>query len=175
MLDKYHAVYMGEEQRPTWVRQDYKSGPTRAKSCHQSQETCYLRCFECTSSLALGTSIELAQDSTMACLLVTQDVVLLFNNAHSRITFPSPTRPPSDFLAYRPPQAAQVITTAHIFCNENMFATISSAGEIFTFNVPTPPAPGERPAPVQPQRVWALRKQWSAVHVRQPFRISLKG
>ncbi|KAI0248740.1 hypothetical protein BJV78DRAFT_1331173 [Lactifluus subvellereus] len=103
-------------------------------------------------------------DAAMACLLATQDVVLLFNDAHARITFPSPTRPPSNFLAYRSPQAAQVITTAHIFCNENMFATVSSAGEIFIFNVPTPLVPGERPAPVQPQRVWALRKQWSAVH-----------
>ncbi|KAH9041005.1 hypothetical protein EDB85DRAFT_1858258 [Lactarius pseudohatsudake] len=103
-------------------------------------------------------------DNAMACLLVTQDVVLLFNDAHSRVTFPSPTRLPSDFLAYRPPQAARAITTARIFCNENMFATISSAGEIFTFNVPTLLPPSERPLPIQPQRVWTLRKQWSAVH-----------
>ncbi|KAI0289160.1 regulator of chromosome condensation 1/beta-lactamase-inhibitor protein II [Multifurca ochricompacta] len=61
--------------------------------------------------------------------------------------------------------ASRTITTAQVFCNESMFSTVSSAGEIFTFNVPTPPAPGERPIPVQPQRVWALRKQWSAVHV----------
>ncbi|KAH8989434.1 hypothetical protein EDB92DRAFT_1868224 [Lactarius akahatsu] len=103
-------------------------------------------------------------DNAMACLLVTQDVVLLFNDAYSRVTFPSPTRPPSDFLAYRPPQAARAITTARIFCNENTFATISSAGEIFTFNVPTLLPPSERPLPIQPQRVWTLRKQWSAVH-----------
>lgn len=103
----------------------------------------------------------------MACLLATQDVVLFFNDVHARITFPSPIRLPYNFLAYRPPQAAQVITTANILCNENMFATVSSAGEIFTFNAPAPPVPGERPAPVQPQRVWALRKQWSAVRVRR--------
>ena len=101
----------------------------------------------------------------MACLLATQDVILLFNDTHSRITFPSPTRLPSDFLAYRPPQAARTITTARIFCNENTFATVSSAGEIFTFSAPTPITSGERHLPVQPQRVWALRKQWSAVHV----------
>ena len=97
----------------------------------------------------------------MACLLSTQNVVLLFNDTHSRITFPSLTRLPS---AYRPPQAARIKTT-RIFCNENTFATVSSAGEIFTFSVPTPPPSGERQSPVQPQRVWALRKQWSAVHV----------
>ncbi len=105
----------------------------------------------------------------MACHLVTQDVILLFNDAYSRVTFPSPTRLPSDFLAYRPPQAARAITTARIFCNESTFATVSSAGEIFTFNVPTPPAPSERPLPIQPQRIWTLRKQWSAVHVCRPF------
>jgi hypothetical protein len=109
----------------------------------------------------------------MACLLVTQDVVLLFNDTHSRITFPSPTRLPSDFLAYRPPQAARTITTARIFCNENTFATVSSAGEIFTFSAPTR-TPGERQFPVQPQRVWALRKQWSAVHVSHQTSSSLK-
>jgi inhibitor of Bruton tyrosine kinase len=100
----------------------------------------------------------------MACLLETQDVILLLNDTHSRITFPSPTRLPSDFLAYRPPQAARTVTTERIFCNENTFATVSSAGEIFTFNAPTSP-PGERLLPIHPQRVWALRKQWSAVHV----------
>ncbi|KAI0291504.1 hypothetical protein B0F90DRAFT_1823827 [Multifurca ochricompacta] len=103
-------------------------------------------------------------DTAMVCLLSTQDVILLCNDAQSRVMFPSPTRLPLDFLAYRPPQASRTITTAQVFCNESMFSTVSSAGEIFTFNVPTPPAPGERPIPVQPQRVWALRKQWSAVH-----------
>jgi alpha-tubulin suppressor-like RCC1 family protein len=103
-------------------------------------------------------------DTAMACLLATQDVILLFNDMYSRMTFPSPTRLPLDFLAYRPSQAARTITTARIFCNENTFATVSSAGEIFTFSAPTP-SPRERLLPVQPQRVWALRKQWSAVHV----------
>lgn len=101
----------------------------------------------------------------MACILVTQETILLFNDVHYRITFPSPTRPPLDFLAYCPPQAARTIMTTRIFCNENTFATVSSAGEIFTFNAPTPSASGERLPSVQPQRVWALRKQWSAVHV----------
>ena len=101
----------------------------------------------------------------MACLLATQDVILVFNDTHSRITFPSPAHLPSNFLAYRPPQAARAITTTRILCNENTFATISSAGEIFTFNAPTPLLPRERPLPVQPQRVWAHRKQWSTVHV----------
>jgi hypothetical protein len=101
----------------------------------------------------------------MACLLATQDVILLFNDMHTRITFPSPTRLPLDFLAYCPPQAARTITTNRIFCNENTFATVSSAGEIFTFNAPAPSLSQERLPPVQPQRVWALRKQWSAVRV----------
>jgi inhibitor of Bruton tyrosine kinase len=101
----------------------------------------------------------------MACLLATQEVILLFNDMYSRMMFPSPTRLPLDFLAYRPSQAARTITTARIFCNENTFATISSTGKIFTFSAPTPSPSRERLLPVQPQRVWALRKQWSAVHV----------
>ena len=113
------------------------------------------------------------QDNAMACLLVTQDVVLLFNDVSSRVNFPPPTRLPSDFLAYRPPLAARAVTTSRIFCNESTFATVSSAGEIFTFNPPTSPASNERHPPIQPQRVWTLRKQWSAVHVRYPFRSPL--
>jgi hypothetical protein len=111
----------------------------------------------------------------MLCLLATQGVIILFNGIHSRITFPSPTRLPLDFLAYCPPQAARTITTTRILCNENTFATVSSAGEIFTFNAPTPSPSQERLPPIQPQRVWALRKQWSAVHVRHlPFLLLLK-
>ncbi|KAI0262373.1 hypothetical protein BC834DRAFT_892147 [Gloeopeniophorella convolvens] len=102
-------------------------------------------------------------DVAMACLLVSHEVLLVSNDSQSRVSFPSPSRLPSDFHAYRPPQAAQTITTAKVLCSESVFATVSSTGEIFTFNAPVPPTPGERPILV-PQRVWALRKQWSAVH-----------
>ena len=125
-------------------------------------------CLVSSRFLFVSVLNSLVQDNAMACLLVTQDVVLLYNDVHSRVTFPPPTRLPSDFLAYRPPQAARAITTKRIFCNEGTFATVSSAGEIFTFSVPTPPTSNERLLPIHPHRVWTQRKQWSAVHVRCP-------
>ncbi|KAI0291047.1 regulator of chromosome condensation 1/beta-lactamase-inhibitor protein II [Multifurca ochricompacta] len=62
-------------------------------------------------------------DTAMVCLLATQDVILLCNDAQSRVMFPSPTRLPLDFLAYRPLQASRTITTAQVFCNESMFSS----------------------------------------------------
>lgn len=67
-----------------------------------------------------------------------------------------------------------------------MFAAVSENGEIFTF-VPTDANGGggggsggdgkererDKVATVRPQRVWALRKQWSAVRVRSTFHHAL--
>lgn len=71
-----------------------------------------------------------------------------------------------------------------------MFAAVSENGEIFTF-VPTDSSGGgggagggdgkdrerdrerDKVATVRPQRVWALRKQWSAVRVRSAFHQTL--
>lgn len=60
---------------------------------------------------------------------------------------------------------------------DNTFAALSSNGEVFTFTVSDPQptilsesnAPSMKAvgvAPVKPQRVWALRKQISAVKAR---------
>lgn len=51
-----------------------------------------------------------------------------------------------------------------------MIAVLSSNGEVFTFTLPSPAeyeasGKGKQRAAVQPQRVWALRKQFSAVKV----------
>lgn len=56
-----------------------------------------------------------------------------------------------------------------------MFAAVSSNGEVFTFTVPTKQETGASKDKllVKPQRVWALRKQWSAVRVSiQTFHLS---
>lgn len=52
-------------------------------------------------------------------------------------------------------------------CNDT-FAALSSNGELFTFTVPNPTEAdvGKERTVVKPQRVWALRKQFSAVRVR---------
>jgi len=52
---------------------------------------------------------------------------------------------------------------------DDNFAALSSSGEVFTFSVPSgseTDASGRDRAAMKPQRVWALRKQFSGVRVR---------
>lgn len=105
---------------------------------------------------------------------------------------------PSEIQAYRPPQAVNNAAIAKVVCSsgggENLFAAVSENGEIFTFGPTDVGSSGggsvggggfgddkerekerdrererEKVATVRPQRVWALRKQWSAVRVRPIF------
>ncbi|KAH8104396.1 hypothetical protein DFH11DRAFT_1733872 [Phellopilus nigrolimitatus] len=72
--------------------------------------------------------------------------VLLTGNT---VFFPTASFPPA-LTAYRPPAAQNNAAIAKVICCENAFAALSSNGEIFTFSFPA--------------RVWALRKQFSAVN-----------
>ncbi|KZV60410.1 hypothetical protein PENSPDRAFT_659569 [Peniophora sp. CONT] len=103
-------------------------------------------------------------DSAMACLLNTSDVVLLFNDGHMRVNFPVEMMTTSDFHAYRPPHAVYSTKIEKILCSDNLFAAISTSGDLFTF-LPPSAADTEKDArtPVRPQRVAALRKQWGPV------------
>ncbi|KAJ7766843.1 hypothetical protein B0H16DRAFT_1522600 [Mycena metata] len=104
-------------------------------------------------------------DHAMACLLDTQDVVCLWNDRLIKIIFPVHAFP-SEIQPYRPPQAMKLKDAhiAKITSCEDTIAALSSNGELFTFSVPDP---GEsdvgRGQGFKPQRVWALRKQFSAV------------
>ncbi|KAA1470069.1 hypothetical protein DENSPDRAFT_797206 [Dentipellis sp. KUC8613] len=102
-------------------------------------------------------------DTAMACLTNTKDVILLYNDGHAKINIPAQGFP-SEILAYRPPQAINNSSIAKVVSCDSMFAAISSNGEIFTFSPPTDGASsGKDRGMIKPQRVWALRKQWSAV------------
>ncbi|KAH9849864.1 hypothetical protein C2E23DRAFT_341162 [Lenzites betulinus] len=107
-------------------------------------------------------------DSALACLVDTQEVICLWNDGHFKVNFPAYSFP-SEFVAYRPPQAANrnSANIDKITSCEDTFAALSSSGEVFTFALPSPPEPGANASKsrsiVQPQRVWALRKQFSAV------------
>lgn len=94
-------------------------------------------------------------DSAMACLLETNDVVCLCNDIYFKINFPTQTFP-SEIATYRPPQAVRNASIQKITSCENTFAALSSNGELFMFTLPSAGV-------VKPQRVWALRKQFSAV------------
>ncbi|KAI0714213.1 hypothetical protein C8T65DRAFT_573631 [Cerioporus squamosus] len=109
-------------------------------------------------------------DSALACLMDTQEVVCLWNDGHFKVVFP-PYAFPSETIPYRPPQAKSKsgisIEIDKITSCEDTFAALSSTGELFTFSLPSPPESGTSASKsrfnVQPQRVWALRKQFSAV------------
>lgn len=87
------------------------------------------------------------------------------------VSFPTMSFP-LEIQAYRPPMNATGI--ARIVSCDDTFAALSVSGEMFVFSVGTAAAgdgPGSRSASgtsaVRPQRVWALRKQFSAVKVRK--------
>lgn len=73
---------------------------------------------------------------------------------------------PSEITPYRPPQA-NVITK--VTACDGAFAALSSHGEVFTFSSPSPATADAAAAAaakgplIKPQRVWALRKKFSAV------------
>ncbi|KAF7363815.1 hypothetical protein MSAN_01039400 [Mycena sanguinolenta] len=106
-------------------------------------------------------------DHAMACLLDTQDVVCIWNDRYIKINFPVHAFP-SEIQPYRPPQAMKLKDAhiAKITSSEDTFAALSSNGELFTFSVTDPSetdANAGRGSGFKPQRVWALRKQFSAV------------
>ncbi|KAG1752473.1 uncharacterized protein EDB91DRAFT_1292879 [Suillus paluster] len=92
-------------------------------------------------------------ETLMACLLVTGEVV-----------FPT-QRFPSEISVYRPPQAVKGQTITKLTSCDDTIAALSSSGEVFTF---TSPSVGDgdsakSSSAFKPQRIWALRRQFSAV------------
>lgn len=71
---------------------------------------------------------------------------------------------------YRPPQAIQDAKIAKITSCDDLFAALSFNGELFTFSVPSVTeidgSSTKDRVLFKPQRVWALRKKFSAVKVR---------
>ena len=105
----------------------------------------------------------------MACLLHTQDVICLWNDGHFKVNFPAQAFP-SEIAAYRPPHSISNASIEKVTCSEGTFAALSSNGELFTFTVPSGSELGvgssAKPrAAIVPQRVWALRKKFTAVKV----------
>jgi hypothetical protein len=75
---------------------------------------------------------------------------------------------------YRPPQAVQDAKIAKITSCDDLFAAISFNGELFTFSAPSladVDASGSKErSNFKPQRVWALRKKFTAVKVCTPWK-----
>lgn len=83
-------------------------------------------------------------------------------------SFPGHAFPP-EMQPYRPPEAIQDAKITKITSCEDTFAALSFNGELFTFSVPSitegDGASGKERPSFKPQRVWALRKKFSAVKV----------
>ncbi|KAG2012110.1 ankyrin repeat domain-containing protein 28 [Coprinopsis cinerea AmutBmut pab1-1] len=106
-------------------------------------------------------------DNAMAGLLQTQQVECIWNDRHYRINFPIHAFP-SEIQPFRPRQAIKDFHIAKVTCCGDLFAALSSNGEVFTFSPPTDGGDGvdgyhHKGSPFKPQRVWALRKKFSSV------------
>lgn len=135
----------------------------------------------------------------MVCLFTTGEVVCVWNGGVSKIkyvkmawhslavrtdlisSFPSHAFPSDISTVYRPPQVVRTPPVTKVACCDDLFAALSSNGEVFTFSIPTSTdaegnAAGSHAAAnrgqVKPQRVWALRRQFSNVQVRRPEMLS---
>lgn len=97
-------------------------------------------------------------DSAMACLLSSKEVICLWNDRHSKINFQIPVFP-LDMIVYHPSQAVRTTHIAKITCCDNTFGALSHMGEVFIFT----PSEGDNKDRIKPQRIWALKKQSSAV------------
>ncbi|KAF5316733.1 hypothetical protein D9619_006824 [Psilocybe cf. subviscida] len=110
--------------------------------------------------------VDIAMSETViAALLVTHQVECLYNDRHYRVTFPLHAFP-SGIEPYRPPQSIKDSLISKVTCCDETFAALSLNGEVFTFAAPKAASEfansGEGRS-FAPQRVWALRKKFSAV------------
>ncbi|KAH7923696.1 hypothetical protein BV22DRAFT_1036046 [Leucogyrophana mollusca] len=105
-------------------------------------------------------------DTAMACLLDNGEVACVWNAGVTKINFPIQNFP-LEMYVYRPPQAVKGPNITKLTSCDDTFAALSSNGEVFTF---CPPNAGDGEGSsskglqaIKPQRVWALRRQFSGV------------
>lgn len=103
-------------------------------------------------------------ETLMACLLLTGEVVCAWSGGVSKISFPT-QRFSSEISVYRPPQAINGQNITKLRSCDDTIAALSSNGEVFTFtSQPIGEGDSSKSSPAfKPQRIWALRRQFSAV------------
>lgn len=103
-------------------------------------------------------------ETLMACLFVTGEVLCVWSGGVSKISFPT-QRFPSEISVYRPPQAIKGHIITKLASCDDTIAALSSNGEVFTFtSQPIGEGDSAKSSPAfKPQRIWALRRQFSAV------------
>ncbi|OJA20708.1 hypothetical protein AZE42_06915 [Rhizopogon vesiculosus] len=95
---------------------------------------------------------------------IAMTVLCVWSGGVSKISFPT-QRFPSEISVYRPPQAVKGPVITKLTSCDDTIAALSSNGEVFTF---TSQSDGEgdsakSSSAFKPQRIWALRRQFSAV------------
>ncbi|KAF9483060.1 hypothetical protein BDN70DRAFT_874303 [Pholiota conissans] len=109
--------------------------------------------------------IELSMsDTVLVGLLVTRHVECIWNDVHYRISFPLNSFP-TGIEPYRPPLSVRDSLISKVTCCDDTFAALSLNGEVFTFTPPKSTGDNfsREGRAFAPQRVWALRKKFSAV------------
>ncbi|KAG1816404.1 uncharacterized protein BJ212DRAFT_190743 [Suillus subaureus] len=103
-------------------------------------------------------------ETLMACLFLTGEVVCVWSGGVSKISFPT-QRFSSEISVYRPPQAIKGQNITKLRSCDDTIAALSSNGEVFTFtSQPIGESDSAKSSPaLKPQRIWALRRQFSAV------------
>ena len=152
------------------LRQECSTYSDYATACNQVYQCCHRLSHECSSHLHFFfdvfhfTQLKF-QDTVLVGLLVTNQVECIWNDRQTRIIFPVHAFP-TGIEPYRPPQSIKDSCISKIVCCDETFAALSSNGEVFTFSSPntTPDGTGDGKG-FKPQRVWALRKKFSAVKV----------
>ncbi|TFK21852.1 hypothetical protein FA15DRAFT_644999 [Coprinopsis marcescibilis] len=103
-------------------------------------------------------------DNALVALLRTQQVECIWNDRAVRINFPIHAFP-SEIQPFRPHQAIKDSHIVKVTACGDVFAALSGNGEVFTFSPPhsIPDVHDYNRTLFKPQRVWALRKKFSAV------------
>ncbi|KAF9441684.1 hypothetical protein P691DRAFT_812198 [Macrolepiota fuliginosa MF-IS2] len=113
-------------------------------------------------------------ENAMACLMQNHQVECFYDDGYHRINFPTNAFP-SPIRPYRPPQAVKDSRMVKITSCGDVFASLSSYGEVYIFSPTNPattsstnananePESTRTGGPFKCQRVWALRKKFSAV------------
>lgn len=118
-------------------------------------------------------------DSALCILLSTKEVLCFANSTSFRINFPAQLFPSDIQPSFRPSKAlvARYRTMERITCTEDIFAAVSSSGDVFTWTILAGDSSSGHGATagsnatinysnlIKPQRIWMSTKHFNAVKV----------
>lgn len=113
-----------------------------------------------TASLLTSPVRELvATEQATIVLLQTLELVILYADSVTRLAYPA-DRFPSAMQVYRPPQVSGRSQVVKVSASGDTLAAVTSLGDVFAW---TFDSPEQGAAPPKAQRIWSLRKKFTAV------------